>query len=101
MATILDEWPLGDLLIAVLRVCGIVVLIGGIVLIFSAFSAARRTVSTRRDSTSTSSIRASYYALAGTRSRPASGASDAKSRRDRRKAGKMPAFAEPKPSIIE
>src|SRR6516225_1656387 len=33
MATILDEWHPGDLLIAALRACGIVLLIGGIVLI--------------------------------------------------------------------
>ena len=33
MATILDEWRPGDLLIAALRACGIVMLIGGIVLI--------------------------------------------------------------------
>jgi hypothetical protein len=33
MATILDEWHPGDLLIAALRACGIVSLIGGIVLI--------------------------------------------------------------------
>jgi hypothetical protein len=33
MATILDEWRPGDLLIAALRVCGIVLLIGGVVLI--------------------------------------------------------------------
>ena len=33
MATVLDEWHPGDLLIAALRACGIVLLIGGIVLI--------------------------------------------------------------------
>jgi hypothetical protein len=33
MATILDEWHPGDLLIAALHACGIVLLIGGIVLI--------------------------------------------------------------------
>ena len=33
MATILDEWRPGDLLIAALRACGIVLLIGGVVLI--------------------------------------------------------------------
>jgi hypothetical protein len=33
MATILDEWRPGDLLIEGLRACGIVLLIGGIVLI--------------------------------------------------------------------
>jgi hypothetical protein len=33
MATILDEWHPGDLLIAALRACGFVLLIGGIVLI--------------------------------------------------------------------
>jgi Tfp pilus assembly protein PilX len=33
MATILDEWRPGDLLIAALRACGFVLLIGGIVLI--------------------------------------------------------------------
>jgi hypothetical protein len=33
MATILDEWRPGDLLIAALRVCGVVLLIGGIVLL--------------------------------------------------------------------
>jgi hypothetical protein len=33
MATILDEWRPGDLLIAALRACGVVLLIGGVVLI--------------------------------------------------------------------
>ena len=33
MATILDEWRPGDLLIAALRACGIVLLIWGVVLI--------------------------------------------------------------------
>ena len=33
MATVLDEWHPGDLLIAALRACGIVLLIGGVVLI--------------------------------------------------------------------
>jgi hypothetical protein len=33
MATILDEWHPGDLVIAALRACDIVLLIGGIVLI--------------------------------------------------------------------
>ena len=33
MAAILDEWRPGDLLIAALRVCGVVLLIGGIVLL--------------------------------------------------------------------
>ena len=33
MATILDEWRPGDLLIAALRACGIVLMIGGVVLI--------------------------------------------------------------------
>jgi hypothetical protein len=33
MATILDEWRPGDLLIAALRACGIVLLICGVVLI--------------------------------------------------------------------
>ena len=33
MATILDEWHPADLLIAALRACGIVLVIGGIVLI--------------------------------------------------------------------
>jgi hypothetical protein len=33
MATILDEWHPGDLVIAALRACGFVLLIGGVVLI--------------------------------------------------------------------
>jgi hypothetical protein len=33
MATILDEWHPGDLLIAALRACGFVLLVGGIVLL--------------------------------------------------------------------
>ena len=33
MATILDEWRPGDLLIAALRACGIVLMIGGVLLI--------------------------------------------------------------------
>jgi hypothetical protein len=33
MATILDEWRPGDLLIAALRACGVVLLIGGVLLI--------------------------------------------------------------------
>ena len=33
MATILDEWHPGDLLIAALRACGVVLLIGGVLLI--------------------------------------------------------------------
>jgi hypothetical protein len=33
MATILAEWRPGDLLIAALRACGVVLLIGGVVLI--------------------------------------------------------------------
>ena len=33
MATILDEWHPADLLIAALRACGIVLLIGGVVLV--------------------------------------------------------------------
>jgi hypothetical protein len=33
MATILDEWHPGDLLIAALRACGSVLLVGGVVLL--------------------------------------------------------------------
>jgi hypothetical protein len=33
MATILDEWRPGDLLIAALRACGIVLFIGGVLLV--------------------------------------------------------------------
>jgi hypothetical protein len=36
MATILDEWRAGDLLIDLLRFCGIVALVGGILLILLA-----------------------------------------------------------------
>jgi hypothetical protein len=53
MANILDEWHPGDLLIAALRACGIVLLIGGPCCCFWAFSAARRSLSTRRGSTAT------------------------------------------------
>jgi hypothetical protein len=41
MATILDEWRPGDLVIDALRFCGVVGLVGGSFCFFSGFSAAR------------------------------------------------------------